>query len=434
MRHYIAIAVAISFFAVPWLATQYPSQTDMFISQLRQISGQIAAVVTHNPRTVTQLQDKYAVDVVKGAAKIRVLLMPGHEPGYGGAEYINIKERELNVALAEQLSSFLVASGKYDVIIPRTNDAWHPTFSSYFQNYWADIVDWQKSHKEESLRRVAHNASQFVPKVYHNDAPLNIAYRLYGITKWSNENAIDIAIHIHFNDHPGHRYNEPGQYNGFSIYVPESQYLNSTTTRAIAETVFKRLAKYNPVSDLPGESEGIVDESELIAIGANNTADAASLLIEYAYVYEPQIVNPEMRSVALRDLAYQTYLGLEDFFTVSPSAQERIQRMKSPRTTSIVSTPTAYDTLILPYTWNTQLTENSTYTKDVYALQTALVLDGVYPPINRSKNDCPRTGKIGPCTKEAIKIFQTKYGLESTGTVGPKTLEKLNGLYSIKSI
>ena len=419
MRHYIAVSIAISLFAVPWLATVFPDQAGYLALRILDISGQLAAVVTHNPRTIAQLQTKYAVDAERGTAKIRVLVMPGHEPGYGGAEYGDLKERDMTVQLANELGKILANNSKYEVVIPRTGDSWSPTFSTYFKNSWDQIIAWQKDHRQESLQRIASSPTKVsAPKVIHNSAPNDVAYKLYGITKWSNENNIDIAIHVHFNDYPGHPWKVPGKYSGFAIYTPSEQYANSTTTRAVSQAIFKRLQKYNPVSDLPGESDGIIDEKDLIAIGANDTADAASLLIEYGYIYEPQFTDPEARDMAIKDLAYQTYFGLEDFF--------------HPGQSTVAAT--SYDTLILPHTWKQGIADATDSVQDIFALQTALLVDGVYPPTGRSKNDCPRTGKLGPCTKTSIQAFQYKYGLDNTGTVGPKTAEKLNGLYSIKSI
>ncbi len=73
--------------------------------------------------------------------------------------------------------------------------------------------------------------------------------------------------------------------------------------------------------------------------------------------------------------------------------------------------------------------------EDVFALQTALLLEGLYPPDKRDKNDCPRTGKLGPCTIESLNNFQKKYGITGeTGTTGKGTLEKLNQLYSTASL
>jgi N-acetylmuramoyl-L-alanine amidase len=413
MRHYIALSLAVTIFTVPWLATTFPNETDDFLSWMKDFGGQVTAVIVHNPRTIAGLQQKYTVDAAKGNAKIRILLVPGHEPNYGGAEYVNMKERNMTVDLAEELATFLSTNNKYQVVVSRDKDAWNPIFQNYFKNQWDSIVQWQKDHKLESLHKISLSGLPPAAKVYHNSAPNDVAYRLYGMTKWSNENNIDIAVHIHFNDYPGHYRAGPGKYTGFAIYSPEQQYANGTTTRAIAETIYKRLYKYNPVSDFPGESEGIVDERELIAVGANDTADAASLLVEYGYIYESQFTNQDAYKLAIKDLAFQTYLGLEDFF--------------NPKGTS--SLAAVYDTLILPHTWHGALSETSNATKDVYALQTALLINGLYPPGDKSKNDCPRTGKIGPCTKTAIEDFQKKYGINEKG-VGEKTIKELNKLYS----
>ena len=155
---------------------------------------------------------------------------------------------------------------------------------------------------------------QTVPKVQHNKAPAMVAFHLFGITKWANEQDMDIVIHLHFNDQAGRKAGKPGYYSGFSIYVPAGQYGNSETTRAVATAIFNELAKTNQVSTLPGESSGLVDEEDLIAIGVDNTANAASLLIEYAYIYEPSLANAEARELAFANWAGATYQGLQDFF------------------------------------------------------------------------------------------------------------------------
>lgn len=417
MRYYIALAIAVTLFTVPWLAVNYPDQADSVLTGIKNIGSQFAAVITHNPRTISQLQDKYNKNNSTASKnKIRIIVVPGHEPKYGGAEFGFLKERELTVELADDLARFIQENSKYEVMVTRNDNSWNPIFDAYFKNSWNAIIEWQKAHREEALRQIFSQPQQ-TPKVYHNIAPNDVAYRLYGITKWSNENAVDIIIHVHFNDYPGHDSKTPGKYSGFSIYTPEAQYANGTTTRALSETVFKRLQKYNPVSDFPGESDGIVEERELIAIGANNTADAASMLVEYGYLYEPQFVDSDARALALKDLAFQTYLGLEDFF--NPHGSKALAAM--------------YDTLVLPHKWNGALSDNSKSTEDIYALQTALLVDGVYPPTDKSKNDCPRTGRIGPCTRTAVELFQKKYGIREQG-IGAKTIEVLNQRYGVKAI
>jgi hypothetical protein len=115
--------------------------------------------------------------------------------------------------------------------------------------------------------------------------------------------------------------------------------------------------------------------------------------------------------MAIKDLAFQTYLGLQDFF----DKKSGIRLTKE------------YDTSILPYTWGTQFNYGASITPDIFALQTALMFGGVYPPNGRSKNDCPRTGNIGDCTRDSLDIFQDKNGIiGEKGMVGEQTLEALN--------
>src|SRR3989344_4645635 len=84
-----------------------------FLYHIFFVKDQFAAVLLHKPVTVTDLQDKYNTPV----KKVRVLIVPGHEPGYGGTDFQGLLERDLNVYLAEQLGSFLKNNGKYDVLM-----------------------------------------------------------------------------------------------------------------------------------------------------------------------------------------------------------------------------------------------------------------------------------------------------------------------------
>lgn len=57
---------------------------------------------------------------------------------------------------------------------------------------------------------------------------------------------------------------------------------------------------------------------------------------------------------------------------------------------------------------------------EVIALQTALKVTGDFP------QHAPATGLYGLITKDAVKKFQARNGLDTVGRVGPKTLAKLN--------
>jgi len=230
---------------------------------------------------------------------------------------------------------------------------------------------------------------------------------------WANENEMDIIIHVHFNDYPGRRKQKP-KYSGFAIYVPEDQYSNAKGSKSVAESIYKRLSNFYPQSNLPKEDLGIVEDQELIAVGSYNTLDAAAMLIEYGYIYEPLFSDPEIRSVALTDLALQTYLGIMDFFGKETTGARE------------------HDTHFLPHTWQVDLKRSSKKSLDVASLQAVLVSEGLYPPSGEDKNDCALTGYFGPCTEKSVKAFQQKHGIfPAEGFVGRQTRTKLHELYGI---
>lgn len=370
------------------------------------VLGSITTLLARNPVSVADLRSNYgAASTSTSAKKVRILIVPGHEPDFGGTRFGNTYERDLAAELGDDLQNFLDGDSNYQTFITRNAESWNPIFADYFQNNWSDIKTWVKTSRREYISAlIAKGAPPPKPLITHNSAPTNVALRLYGITKWANENEINLMIHIHFNDYSGHSARVPGKYSGLVIYVPAQQYDNSTSTHAVAEAVFKRLSLYNPIDDLPIESSGVIDDPELIAVGANNTSDAASLLIEYDYIYQPQFTNQKMRSLALKDLAYQTYLGLQDFFIQNNN----------------VSPADSYHPSLL-YDWKNFAVDKNSPPADIYALQTSLLLLGEYPPAGKSKNDCPRNGLFGTCTREALRAFQNKHGLAN---------ELLNNVYS----
>lgn len=409
----ITTFIAFVVLSTPWIIETFPKSTYYIDNAFNFVDTNIAAVFSSKVITVSDLKNKYNSPNLN-KDKIRVLVMPGHEPDYGGAEYRDIKEREMTVELADYLSAFLKNNDHYEVVVPRDKKAWNPVFDKYFHDGWDDIVAFLNKNKNEMIRLINNGVLSKSLGIEHVKVPTNVAVRLYGINKWVNENNIDIAVHIHFNDYPRRDKNNPGVYSGFAIYVPERQYSNSTTTRVIADNIYKRLAKYNATSNLPREESGVVEEQELIAIGSHNTLDAPSMLIEYGYIYEPQFADPKVRNATLKDLAFQTYLGLQDFFGAKNDVSD------------------AYDTLMLPYKWSGEISKEKSNKQDVLALQTALLVEGLYPSKGKTKNECPRSGSFGPCTVEALSSFQKIYDITTEkGRVGSITKSVLNSRYSI---
>lgn len=371
-----------------------------------------ALAIEHHPQTIAELKAKAveAATTTPEHRKIRVLIVPGHEPNAGGTVSGTLKERDLAVQLAKQLQGLLEEDGRFETVLSRDEHGWNTDIADYFSKQWDEIDAWRKDARSEMNARIASGeVTKPIVHIGHNDAQHDVALRLYGITKWANEHDIDVTVHVHFDDDRAST-RRAGTRTGFAVFVPPPQYGNGAPTRAIGEKVLARLKTFDPIGDLSGEiaTGGLVDDPELIAVGEQDTSDAASMLIEYAFIYEKQLQTTAVRALAVRDMAYQTSLGLEDFF---------FEGSVPPRSSSV-----------LPYAWKKPVRAGSD-PADVFALQTALTVDGDYPPAGKRRNDCPRSGQFGPCTRAALHAFQQKYGIfGEAGAAGPKTLAKLGNL------
>lgn len=359
--------------------------------------------------TVGELTQK-KVEAEYGPRRLRILIVPGHEPAYGGAEYGELKEREMVLFVASNLKKYLEQKTIYDITITRDENGWNPTFANYFTANWDRIESFRLSSKTE-MDRLLSNGSVFATSTpFHNEARADVARRLFGINLWANENDIDIVLHLHLNDYPRKKVSLPGDYQGFVIYVPEKQYSNAEASKAVANSITNRLSYYFTPSTMPGEVETVVEDQELIAVGRYNTADPVSVLIEYGYIYEQGLSNEEIRPLILREYAFQTYLGVEDFFS-TPGLPVQKQKENS-----------------LPYYYfekNIKVGDNPSV--EAFLLQVKLSQLGFYPPQNYKKDDCPLTGKMAKCTKEALLNYQKEVGLNGDGSFfGPKTRQKLN--------
>ncbi len=344
--------------------------------------------------------------------KVRVLVVPGHDDQSWGTQFKGLKEADLTAELGEELYQLFGKEPLFDARIARTAAGYDPQLQAYLENNREAIMLFIAKQKTAMNELMSAGKLRGVINVEHNFATSEGAFKLYGINKWASENAMDVVIHIHFNDYPRRRLTRPGEYTGFSIYVPERQYSNAKGSKALAESVTRRLEIFYPQSNLPKEDVGIIEDQELIAIGANNTLDGAGMLIEYGYIYETAFTHTDSRKVILNDLALQTYLGVMDFFGIDKSRDH------------------AFATRLVPYPWERDLEKGSAPRRDVVSLQAALLLEDLYPPRGVDKNDCGITGYFGKCTELAVQAFQKKYGISpARGFVGEQTRKKLRELY-----
>lgn len=343
---------------------------------------------------------------------LHILIVPGHDNEAWGTEYKNIFEADLTLGVARYLVALLRADSAFRVTTTRETGTYTPAILDYFKNQETAIKQFKKE-KEILMEAATQIGFEERSTVMHNNASRDVAFKLYGINKWANDHGVGIVLHLHFNDYGGRRQNQVGRYSGFVVYVPDRQLPNAQASRAIAQPIFNQLDSVLAVSDLPQESAGIVEDQELIALGVNTSLNAASLLIEYGYIYELPFRDETIREVFFQELAYQTYLGLKKAldpnFHVSPGRES----------------------LLLPHQWNRKLSAGIKGDKDVLALQVALMREGVYPPAGK---DCPVSSNFLECTEISVKAFQNKYDLFENGIVDGATIKKLNELYGTSAL
>ncbi len=406
----LSLSLAVSSFTFLALVAINVTETPVF-STLQTFEHQLqAAVYGIASITVADFQSSYhqaSTAPQPSSNKVRILIVPGHEPFDGGTAFQGVYEREIVVRIAEKLAAYLSVNPKYDVMVSRGDTAWNPTLASYFTNNAASIADFRQTQTALTESLLASGALQTDSyEVQHNAASNTAALHLYGINKWASENGIDITLHLHINDYGGRSNNRVGIHSGFAVYVPDHQYSNAAASLQVGKAIAGRLSSYHSASTLPQESAGVVEDQELIAIGSNNTADDASVLIEYGYIYEPQFTNAAIRTTALTDYAYETYLGLQDFFNDSGLITK--------------------DSTAFPYDWNSVTAKDGESSAGVYALQSALHHLGFYPTSGKSLSDCPISGTVGPCTRAGISAYQSARGLDATGLFGPLTKDVLS--------
>lgn len=406
------------------MRTFFPSFLSLaLIVAITFVSGAPHLEAATKKRTVT-FEETISVDDLReaygeaslGGDKVRILIMPGHEHDFGGTQFMGYYEREFVVDIANRLAKELESDARFEVLVARGTQGWNEDFEYYFDKQGRKIERFVEKQKEamEKLEkrgrleeRQAHTA--------HNAARSDVALRLYGINKWVNENDVDLVLHLHLNDETGHAENVRGLHSGASIYIPERLYSNGKTSRAIAEPVFARLNTTTATSTFGQEVSGVLESRDLIAVGAYNTAEPPSLLIEYGYIYEPRITGDGAREEVFADFAYQTALGVKDFFGSPEQAR--------------------YTSRALPFQFTSDVLASTTDAspRAVYALQASLRELGLYPGAEASLAECPVSGIVNECTTLAVKAFQAQKGIEQTGLIGPATRQALNTAFGLST-
>lgn len=87
-----------------------------------------ASVFFQQSITAKEIQNTYEdAERRKRAERVRVLIVPGHQPSRGGTAYGSVYERDVVVKIAEALGELLAADPHYEVMLARTQEGWHRT-------------------------------------------------------------------------------------------------------------------------------------------------------------------------------------------------------------------------------------------------------------------------------------------------------------------
>lgn len=245
--------------------------------------------------------------------KIKILIVAGHEPNAGGAdEFKKIKERDLNLQLAIQLKNNLSKNTNIEVIMARNENGWNKDLESYIMTGSSTIMKWVKEMKDKMTSKVGAGEMNLIdPNMKHNDAANNAVLFLYGTNKWIVDTDIDLVFHIHFNNNP--KINGKPNFRGYCMYVPDKQYSNASSSKIFAEYLNEEISKIEKKSNMKQELKTIIPDQQLIAIGNYDTLKIPSVVVEYAYIYEPVMLSSSTRNNFIKTAASSTSIAIEKY-------------------------------------------------------------------------------------------------------------------------
>ncbi len=303
----IVFIIALCFFGFAWASDNFE-----YIS-FEDMRRAVAGVFFTDSITEGELKEAY-VKAARGEGKMKILIVPGHDDDSWGTDYNGIREADLNMRVGEALATQFAQNPAYEAVLLRDRNGYLPSFETYLAEHEEEVRAEVVAKKKIMNDLLAAGSVERLDGVQHNNATLNAALRLYAVNQWANENNFQLVLHLHFNDFRGRTARNMNRYGGFALYVPDGQYSNAKASYAVAEALFAEFSLLFKKSNLPKEDAGIVPDQSLIALGAYNTLNAASVLIEYAYIYEAPLRTQAGRKEAISRYADATFRGIERFF------------------------------------------------------------------------------------------------------------------------
>ncbi len=342
---------------------------------------------------------------------IKVLIVPAHSDIYPGAVYGKIREADMTRKLGAQMVAELSKDTRLSVTLLRDENGYIPDFLNYYLTKTTEVDDFMNAHIRSTQKKVASGAITVTSQAAHNTVPDDVTNKLYAISKWAGEQDYDMIINLHFNDNWPRALSARGPYAGYSVYVPETGLTNAVEGQALGRAIASRLENSIDKSNLPGEmretdATGVIEDFKLIALGAYNTLDIPSVVVEHSYIYENWL-DPQFFPLATSILSRAVSAGVHDYLLGAKVDQKN-----------------------LTYVWKKDLTLTENSDVDALALQLALSELGFYPPAGKTRDDCAMTGIFWNCTRDALKAFQSARAIKPTGTFGPITRGVMNILFA----
>ncbi len=350
----------------------------------------------------------------KAGAGVRVLIVPGHDNEFYGTSYQGTKEADLTLELAKIIKNEMMVDPRFDVTLSRDDAGYNPDFMEYLTSHREMIITDINDQKEDINQLIAKGEITIEDEVPHADANSETAIRLYGLNSWADHEDFDLVVHVHFNDYGGRNLDTPGEYSGYSIYVPNKELYNAKFSKDLGDAIGKRLSTTLYKSNQPSEKKngnayGVIPDFYLIAMGAYKTSKAPRTLVEYSYIYEPQLQSGFLTQTA-NVLGHATAMGIQDFLLGSKVSTDKN----------------------LIYYWDETLAPSSIPSAEVLALQYALSELGFFPASGFSRERCSFTGVFGKCTKKSLMAFQKSKGIIPSGITGPTTRRVLNDIFRLR--
>lgn len=343
---------------------------------------------------------------------IKILLVPGHDDEFSGASFNGAREADLNLQLARTLAGYLSQDPKIKVTLERDQNGYNQDYLNYFNANVSQVMQGVSNQSAITQQAIKTGEVIIQNQVPHANATTTVVQRLYVLNNWIDTQGFDLVMHIHFNDYGSRYADRSGKYSGFSIYVPDSKLLNATTSKKFGDAIGQRLSETLYKSNYPAEKagadkSGAIPDFYLIAMGAYNSVAVPRALVEYSYIYEPQLQD-NFFAVTANVLARGTASGIFDFL-----AGKKVANQTN-----------------LDYFWQKDLSVSKKPSAGVLALQYALSELGFYPAKNLTRVSCPFTGIFGNCTTKALNAFQASRNLSQTGMAGPATRQLLNQIFT----